>query len=87
MLLESAFDGLDETGWRKLSRNWAWFFLFLAALNEVLRHALTFDGWLAPSSGASARSRSCSPSCRSRCCCAMAWAASRPRRRKPPPRD
>jgi intracellular septation protein len=47
MLLESAFDGLDETGWRKLSRNWAWFFLFLAALNEVLRHALTFDGWLA----------------------------------------
>jgi len=46
MLLESAFDGLDETGWRKLSRNWAWFFLFLAALNEVLRHALTFDGWL-----------------------------------------
>jgi hypothetical protein len=47
MLLESAFDGLDETGWRKLSRNWAWFFLFLAALNEVLRHTLTFDGWLA----------------------------------------
>lgn len=47
MLLESAFDGLDEAGWRKLSRNWAWFFLFLAVLNEVLRHALTFDGWLA----------------------------------------
>ncbi|PTR06895.1 MULTISPECIES: inner membrane-spanning protein YciB [unclassified Novosphingobium] len=46
MLLQSAFDGLDETGWRKLSRNWAWFFLFLALLNEVLRHTLTFDGWL-----------------------------------------
>lgn len=46
MLLQSAFDGLDETGWRKLSRNWAWFFLFLAVLNEVLRHTLTFDGWL-----------------------------------------
>lgn len=46
MLLQSAFDGLDEAGWRKLSRNWAWFFLFLAGLNEVLRHTLSFDGWL-----------------------------------------
>ncbi len=45
-LLQSAFDGLDDDGWRKLSRNWAWFFLALAGLNEVLRHALTFDGWL-----------------------------------------
>lgn len=45
-LLQSAFDGLDEAGWLKLSRNWALFFLFLAGLNEVLRHVLTFDGWL-----------------------------------------
>lgn len=45
-LLQSAFEGLDEAGWLKLSRNWAIFFLFLAALNEVLRHVLTFDGWL-----------------------------------------
>ena len=35
-LLEAAFEGLDEDGWRKLSRNWAVFFVFLAALNEVL---------------------------------------------------
>ena len=46
-LLESAFEGLSEQGWLKLSRNWAFFFVFLAALNEVLRHTLTFDGWLA----------------------------------------
>ncbi len=46
-LLESAFEGLSEQGWLKLSRNWAFFFLFLAALNEVLRHSLSFDGWLA----------------------------------------
>jgi intracellular septation protein len=46
-LLESAFEGLSEEGWLKLSRNWAFFFLFLAALNEVLRHSLSFDGWLA----------------------------------------
>jgi intracellular septation protein len=45
-LLQSAFDGLDEAGWLKLSRNWALFFLFLALLNEVLRQVLTFDGWL-----------------------------------------
>lgn len=46
ILLESAFDGLSDDGWLKLSRNWALFFLFLAGLNEVLRHVLTFDGWL-----------------------------------------
>ena len=45
-LLQSAFDGLSDEGWLKLSRNWAWFFLFLAGLNEVLRHSLSFYTWL-----------------------------------------
>jgi intracellular septation protein len=45
-LLQSAFEGLDEDGWLKLSRNWAIFFLFLAGLNEVLRQVLSFEGWL-----------------------------------------
>jgi len=50
-LLQSAFDGLDEEGWLKLSRNWAWFFGFLAILNEVLRHFFNkdnggFETWL-----------------------------------------
>jgi len=45
-LLQSAFDGLTEEGWLKLSRNWGLFFLFLAGLNEVLRQVLSFDGWL-----------------------------------------
>lgn len=45
-LLQSAFEGLDDAGWLKLSRNWAFFFLFLAVLNEVLRHFLSFDAWL-----------------------------------------
>ena len=47
-LLESAFEGLDDAGWMILSRNWAFFFLFLAALNEVFaRDAwFTFDQWL-----------------------------------------
>lgn len=46
-LLEAAFEGLDNEGWLKLSRNWGYFFVFLAGLNEVLRHTLSFDAWLA----------------------------------------
>jgi intracellular septation protein len=46
ILLEAAFEGLDDDGWMLLSRNWGWFFLFLAALNEGFRHFLTFGGWL-----------------------------------------
>jgi intracellular septation protein len=45
-LLQSAFEGLDDEGWLKLSRNWAMFFVVLAVLNEVLRQTLSFDGWL-----------------------------------------
>ena len=47
-LLEAAFDGLSDAGWMKLSRNWAVFFVFLAALNEVFAYPawFTFDQWL-----------------------------------------
>ena len=45
--LEAAFEGLSDEGWLKLSRNWAFFFFFLAALNEALRAWLDFDQWLA----------------------------------------
>ncbi len=37
VMLEAAFEGLTEEGWIKLSRNWGFFFLALAILNEVLR--------------------------------------------------
>jgi intracellular septation protein len=40
------FPGLDEQGWRKISRNWALFFLAMAAANEVLRYTVSFDTWL-----------------------------------------
>jgi intracellular septation protein len=51
ILLEAAFDGVDEAGWLKLSRNWGVFFLFLTALNETLRHFYNsdnggFETWL-----------------------------------------
>ena len=35
-LLGSAYPGLTPLGWRKLTRNWALFFLFMAALNETV---------------------------------------------------
>lgn len=46
ILLETAFEGLDRTGWLKLSRNWGVFFLLLAALNEALRASVSFESWL-----------------------------------------
>ncbi|MET0251211.1 MAG: inner membrane-spanning protein YciB [Novosphingobium sp.] len=46
VLLHAAFDGLSERGWLLLSRNWAWFFVALAVLNEVARRVFDFDGWL-----------------------------------------
>ncbi len=52
-LLEAAFEGLDEAGWIKLSRNWAWFFLFLAVLNEAMclkrggEYLVSTETWIA----------------------------------------
>lgn len=46
ILLEAAFEGVDEAGWLKLSRNWGAFFLLLAAVNEALRLSLSFETWL-----------------------------------------
>lgn len=46
ILLEAAFEGLNELGWLKLSRNWGVFFLVLAGLNEALRAQLSFESWL-----------------------------------------
>jgi intracellular septation protein len=44
--LQSAYDGLDEKGWLKLSRNWGLFFIGLAFANEFMRTFLSFDTWL-----------------------------------------
>ncbi len=45
-LLEAAYDGLDEAGWMKLSRNWGLFFASLALANEAMRALMDFDLWL-----------------------------------------
>ena len=46
-LLQAAYDGLTEAGWRKLSRNWAFFFVAMALANEIMRRSMSFDSWLA----------------------------------------
>ncbi len=45
-LLQSAYNGLDDAGWLKLSRNWGLFFVALAFANEFMRSFLSFDTWL-----------------------------------------
>jgi intracellular septation protein len=45
-VLEAAFEGLNETGWLKLSLSWGLFFVFLALANEAMRATLNFDLWL-----------------------------------------
>lgn len=46
-VLGSSYPGLEEEGWRKLTRNWALFFLFMAALNEAVWRNSTTDFWVA----------------------------------------
>ena len=44
-VLESVV-ALDDEGWRKLSLRWGFFFLFLAALNEVVWRNFSSDFWV-----------------------------------------
>jgi len=45
-VLGSTYPGLDETGWSKLTRNWAIFFGFMAILNEVVWRHSTTQFWI-----------------------------------------
>ena len=45
-VLGSTYPGLDEDGWRKLTRNWAFFFAFMAALNEIVWRNSSTDFWV-----------------------------------------
>ena len=46
-LLETAYPGLTEQGWRKLTINWTVFFVFMAILNETVWRNSTTDFWVA----------------------------------------
>ncbi|WP_293883407.1 inner membrane-spanning protein YciB [Sphingomonas sp.] len=45
-VLEAGYDGLTDKGWMILSRNWAWFFIAMAAINEILVFYLTPEMWI-----------------------------------------
>jgi intracellular septation protein len=45
-VLGSAYPGLDETGWAKLTRNWSLFFCVLAVVNEAVWRNYSTEFWL-----------------------------------------
>ncbi len=45
-VLGSTYPGLGESGWRKLTRNWALFFAFMAVLNEAVWRNSSTDFWV-----------------------------------------
>ncbi len=45
-LLETAYPGLDQEGWRKLTRNWTIFFVVMAVLNEAVWRNSSTDFWV-----------------------------------------
>ena len=45
-LLGSAYPGLSPLGWRKLTRNWAIFFVGMAMLNEIVWRSAGWDFWV-----------------------------------------
>jgi intracellular septation protein len=45
-VLGSSYPGLDEDGWRKLTRNWALFFGVMAVLNEAVWRNSSTDFWI-----------------------------------------
>jgi intracellular septation protein len=45
-VLGSAYPGLDADGWKKLTRNWALFFVFMAILNEAVWRNSSTDFWV-----------------------------------------
>ena len=46
VVLGTAYPGLSDTGWSRLTRNWAWFFVVMAALNEFVWRTTTTDFWV-----------------------------------------
>jgi len=46
LVLGSAYPGLDEEGWHKLTRNWAIFFAIMAVVNEAVWRNSSTDFWI-----------------------------------------
>lgn len=37
---------LEDVGWKKLTWRWAWFFVLLAVLNEIVWRSMSTDAWV-----------------------------------------
>ncbi|GAB4138634.1 MAG: septation protein A [Sphingomonadales bacterium] len=46
-VFEAAFPPITDAGWKRLTTNWALFFVFLAALNEGVWRTTSTDFWVA----------------------------------------
>jgi intracellular septation protein len=46
VVLGSAYPGLSDEGWMKLTRNWAFFFAAMALLNEAVWRTTSTDFWI-----------------------------------------
>lgn len=46
LVLGHAYPGLSDLGWTKLTRNWALFFVVMAAANELVWRTTSMDFWL-----------------------------------------
>ena len=46
MVLGSAYPGLSDAGWSKLTRNWALFFVVMAGINEAVWRTTSTDFWI-----------------------------------------
>ena len=46
MPFEAALPPMSDEGWTKLNLRWAWFFVFLAILNEVIWRNFSTDFWV-----------------------------------------
>ena len=46
IVFEAAFPVMEEEGWRRLNLRWAWFFTFMAVLNEVIWRNFSEAFWV-----------------------------------------
>lgn len=46
LVLGQAYPGLTDTGWTKLTRNWALFFVAMAVANEAVWRSTSMEFWL-----------------------------------------
>src|SRR5690606_37547191 len=47
IVLSNSFPPLIDHGWHILTKRWAWFFLVMAVLNEIIWRNMSTDNWVA----------------------------------------